>query len=126
MHKPYMEELKDPRWQKKRLEIFSKDDFKCHWCGDTESPLHVHHLRYLKGKRPWDHDGNDLVTLCEGCHRYAEDIVKMVRSRSDSHICMDLVFAVLELSAAGFDIELSDTLFNLRRQMLKQESKEVA
>lgn len=38
----YLEKLKDPRWQKRRLEIFQRDEFTCQVCFDTESTLHVH------------------------------------------------------------------------------------
>lgn len=64
----YSEKLKDPRWQKKRLEIFQRDEWKCQLCGDTESTLVVHHRDYLRGKDPWDYPDLLLVTLCEDCH----------------------------------------------------------
>lgn len=63
----YAEKLKDPRWQKKRLEILSRDNWSCYWCGDTESTLHVHHTVYV-GENPWDTWDECLLTLCEGCH----------------------------------------------------------
>jgi 5-methylcytosine-specific restriction endonuclease McrA len=48
---PYSEKLKDPRWQKKRLEILSGDDFTYQYCGNTEETLHVHH--YVYTGEPW-------------------------------------------------------------------------
>lgn len=45
----YKEKLKDPRWQKKRLEIFDRDGWKCVECGDKDSTLNVHHIFYLSG-----------------------------------------------------------------------------
>jgi hypothetical protein len=64
----YYAKLKDPRWQKKRLEILSRDSFTCRLCDDKESTLHVHHIRYAKGADPWDYPDDCLVTLCESCH----------------------------------------------------------
>ena len=64
----YIEKLKDPRWQRKRLEILKRDDFKCRSCRDEEKTLHVHHLRYEKGFEPWEAEDDDLITLCESCH----------------------------------------------------------
>jgi hypothetical protein len=64
----YSEILKDPRWQKKRLEIMSRDGFKCVNCEASDKTLHVHHLRYLKGKKPWEHGDENLQTLCVDCH----------------------------------------------------------
>ena len=65
---PYFEQLKDPRWQKRRLETFTRDDFACQRCGDTESMLAVHHLYYQRGLAPWEYPDNALITLCERCH----------------------------------------------------------
>lgn len=64
----YAQKLKDPRWQKKRLEVFDRDHWKCRQCGDSESTLHVHHTKYLPGKQPWEYDNRYLLTLCESCH----------------------------------------------------------
>jgi hypothetical protein len=64
----YSEKLKDPRWQKKRLEILSRDGFACQRCYDDESTLHVHHRRYIPGRDPWDYPPEMLVTLCAKCH----------------------------------------------------------
>lgn len=66
--KSYAEKLKDPRWQKKRLEILSRDDFMCQKCQDKESTLHVHHRYYESGVEPWDYEDHTLVTLCWDCH----------------------------------------------------------
>lgn len=64
----YSELLKDPQWQKKRLEIMQRADFTCEYCGDKTTTLHVHHLRYTKGAKPWEYDNRDLKCACETCH----------------------------------------------------------
>lgn len=74
--KSYAEKLKDPRWQKKRLEILSRDEWTCQKCQDKESTLHVHHRYYEKGCDPWDHDGHSLVTLCVNCHEVEQEEYK--------------------------------------------------
>lgn len=68
----YAQKLRDPRWQKKRLEILNRDNFKCTQCGDSESTLSVHHKRYFKGREPWEYDGNLLITVCDNCHKTIE------------------------------------------------------
>ncbi len=45
-----------------------RDDFKCCNCGDAETMLHVHHKKYITGKKPWEYKKKFLVTLCETCH----------------------------------------------------------
>lgn len=64
----YAEKLKDPRWQKKRLEIMNRDNWTCQQCHLGIETLHVHHRYYLPGKDPWEYPDTLLVTLCESCH----------------------------------------------------------
>lgn len=64
----YAEKLRDPRWQKKRLEIFNRDNWCCQSCYDNQSTLHCHHLIYIPRRDPWDYPNDLLITLCESCH----------------------------------------------------------
>lgn len=64
----YSDLLRDPRWQKKRLEILNRDDFYCGKCFDGETTLHVHHKHYQHGKKPWEYNSDFLITLCKTCH----------------------------------------------------------
>jgi hypothetical protein len=66
----YSEKLRDPRWQKKRLQIFSRDGFKCISCNDPDTELQVHHLKY-QGE-PWEAPDEFLITLCRHCHSIIE------------------------------------------------------
>lgn len=63
----YSERLKDPRWQKKRLEVLEREGWECMSCGSKQKTLHVHHCVYSKGLDPWDYD-HTLIALCEVCH----------------------------------------------------------
>lgn len=65
---PYAEKLRDPRWQRKRLEILSRDDFTCQKCNSEENELHVHHRYYNFKTEPWDYPNEALVTICKYCH----------------------------------------------------------
>lgn len=64
----YIEKLKDPRWQKKRLECFDHYGWKCELCGETTRQLQVHHKEYIRGWEPWDYDFKQLAILCFACH----------------------------------------------------------
>lgn len=66
--KTYREKLKDPRWQKKRLEVLNAAEFACQRCFDSSSTLHVHHRQYIKGREPWEYEAHELTALCESCH----------------------------------------------------------
>lgn len=81
----YSELLKDPRWQKMRLEIFQRDKFNCVCCGRGDQTLHVHHQYYISNRLPWEYPAGMLITLCEKCHAkeeelkdYDEDVVKVL------------------------------------------------
>lgn len=75
----YMRKLRDPRWQKKRLEIMQRDDFTCRMCFETEKTLHVHHTFYTPGREPWEYPDCGLVTLCENCHQDETERAKDLR-----------------------------------------------
>lgn len=63
----YSEKLRDPRWQKKRLEIFERDRFTCQSCDRNDITLSVHH-KYYNDCEPWEYPNDALQTLCEVCH----------------------------------------------------------
>jgi len=93
----YQEKLKDPRWQRKRLEILKRDDFCCQHCYDSESTLHVHHKIYSKGE-PWDAKPETLVTLCAECH----DIEH--KTRGDNIKLLDKALKLSDISSGLIEI----------------------
>lgn len=68
----YSQKLRDPRWQKKRLEVMQRDDFTCLSCGDKGQTLNVHHLKYHHN--PWETPTDLLETLCESCHQWRTEV----------------------------------------------------
>jgi hypothetical protein len=77
----YSDKLKDPRWQKKRLEIMERDKFTCQCCFSKRNSLTVHHKFYIEGLSPWDYQDMCYVTLCEHCHTKFHDDFERVFSR---------------------------------------------
>lgn len=73
----YAEKLKDPRWQRKRLEIFQRDNFTCLASGATDEPLCVHHMRYHGD--PWDTPDDELETVCLDVNILIEPFAKYFR-----------------------------------------------
>ena len=73
--KPYWELLRDPRWQKRRLEVLELAEFRCSYCFDTKEELHVHHRIYRKGAMPWEYSFSELACLCHRCHE-AESLTR--------------------------------------------------
>jgi 5-methylcytosine-specific restriction endonuclease McrA len=70
----YATQLKDPRWQKKRLEIMERDKFKCVLCDSGDKTLHIHHYGYEKNLKPWEYSNDRLATLCEDCHNERQQL----------------------------------------------------
>lgn len=69
----YKEQLLHPNWQRKRLETLEAYGFECTNCGATEKTLHVHHRRYVKGRKAWEYETDELNVLCEDCHQSEHD-----------------------------------------------------
>lgn len=97
----YKEKLRDPRWQKKRLEILDRDNFTCQLCGDKHTTLHVHHNSY--SENPWDVENSELITYCADCHRFIEftkgmkmfnKIIKIIKR--DSSIGLFLYCSIID------------------------------
>ncbi len=98
-YKPYWQKLKDPRWQKKRLEVLERAKWRCEDCGDESVTLHVHHKIYQRETEPWDYPDGDYVCCCESCHERREVLAH--RSR--------LIFQCMTLEVAE---NLCDALFS--------------
>lgn len=64
----YADLLKDPRWQRKRLEVLERANWTCQRCACDSRQLHAHHKRYIKGRKPWEYESDLLECLCDGCH----------------------------------------------------------
>lgn len=80
MTTPYWKKLKDPRWQKLRLEVMQEAKFTCKMCRSKTETLAVHHINYRKGAEPWEHDLGELACLCEPCHKLVEtDLIPRMR-----------------------------------------------
>lgn len=74
----YKELLKDPRWIKRRNEILTRDKNTCQFCGKSDRYLHIHHKVYEKGKKPWEYEDKDLITLCDRCHEEETEMNSLV------------------------------------------------
>ncbi len=73
MASDFFELYKHPLWQKRRREIIEKANYKCEDCG-VELGLQVHHIIYLRGKKPWEYGDELLRCFCDECHEVAERI----------------------------------------------------
>lgn len=75
----YGSQLRHPNWQRRRLEIMQRDEFRCQSCMSSELTLHVHHKRYVKGRMAWEYSDDELVTVCEFCHEDLHQLTEEFR-----------------------------------------------
>lgn len=115
----YAEQLRDPRWQKKRLKILDRDNWTCQEkrCKTTTKNLQVHHLQYLQGINVWDYPDDMLLTLCEDCHKKENE-----RPELEKHLANTLRmkgFLLSDLLAMSClietDVKFSSTLLGILR-----------
>lgn len=94
----YSQKLKDPRWQKKRLEVMEAANFTCQTCGSTTNTLTVHHINYRRGAEPWDYEASELQCLCDDCHTSIEHLVipslREMASRFNPGVMMRILSAL--------------------------------
>ncbi len=65
----YTDQLKDERWLKKRQEAIERDNYTCQLCFKEVKKFNVHHKKYIDGKKAWEYDVKDLISLCPKCHK---------------------------------------------------------
>lgn len=113
----YSEKLKDVRWQKVRLEVLARDEFRCQSCHTDEASatrmgrrltLHVHHTYYEAGRDPWEYPTGSLTTLCDSCHE-REPAASCKRAEAR------LIKALKNLGYKAYDIDLLASAFDDER-----------
>lgn len=58
-------------WRETRQRIFERDEFRCTYCGATDSPLECDHVVPV---RWWgSNDDDNLTTACAPCNRSKKD-----------------------------------------------------
>lgn len=63
--------LKTIVWDNTRKKKLKEAGYKCQLCSKTDAELHVHHNTY---ERIGNEDMNDLIVLCESCHKKFHNI----------------------------------------------------
>jgi hypothetical protein len=112
----YYEKLKNPKWQKKRLEILERDNWTCQNCSGTSKELNVHHKIYYPNYEPWDYPNDLLITYCKDCHEldknwrnYFEDaLINLLRKHCTFNSLQILVY-IIKYLPSKFDKIFSKT-----------------
>lgn len=118
MAKTYQEQLLHPKWQRRKAEILTRDNFTCKCCGDKETTLHVHHIEYWGSRMAWEYPDELLVTLCQICHDKEKERVRLesqlVQSlKSNGFLVSDLMAMATKVFT---DREFTETLLKTLRK----------
>lgn len=70
----YRAYLKTDHWKELRAEVLNRDGCRCVHCQKKKGCLHVHHRFYRS--RFEDSIADDLITLCERCHKVEHGLAK--------------------------------------------------
>jgi hypothetical protein len=123
----YKEQLTHHNWQRKRLEIFQRDNFACRICGKKDIQIHVHHICYLKNKNINDYHNNLLITLCSECHEnetyegminiYSQNLINNLAYLLDLNLCemMKLIDEISIKEKEGYTLKESIKLTLLQK-----------
>ena len=109
----YSEKLMQVSWQKRRLHILQRDNWKCCYCGAESGRLEVHHKIYLDLPSPADYPDDLLITLCHTCHK--KEMIRPVQERMLINTLSTKGFMVGDLVSLSCKIETDQ---NFTRQLI--------
>ncbi len=115
----YLEKLKDPRWQKKRLEILQRDNWTCQSCEDTQSTFNVHHKAYLPFREPWEYPDYLLTVTCEKCHEHETVFRQYLEQDFLIILKSEYLYNELELIVRGFAALISHSPSKLSAKVIE-------
>ncbi len=115
--KTYSELLRDPRWQKKRLELMEAGGWSCRECGDHTATLNIHHGFYKRNTSPWEYPDDSMRVLCEPCHVKVQRLLESVHENISKFRTIQLL-SLGHLLDADCSREHIARAFFILRQML--------
>ena len=70
--RPYELRRESREWAVLKRRVYARDGYRCRLCGHADVGLQVHHSTY---KNYAQERLEDLLTLCETCHRRVHDLL---------------------------------------------------
>lgn len=110
----YSQQLADPRWQRRRLEMLEAAGWSCGNCASETWQLHVHHPRYIKGRMAWEYYDDELEVLCAECHeahhRFERSLSDATHTSVFGHRLIDGISAGFLHAALDLDLDTSELI----------------
>jgi len=98
----WSERLRDPRWQRKRLEVMQRADFCCEVCRNATKTLNVHHGFYDRNLEPWEYPDSSLKCLCEEHHRQMQGVLTEISRELAQLYLGDLAYLCMAIKDTDF------------------------
>lgn len=101
----FRDQYNHPKWQRKRLECLEAAEYQCQMCYDGESQLQVHHKRYVKNRKVWEYEVDELEVLCDACHQQAQaekDIIQEVLTKFPCEAVPEITALIAGYSSTAF------------------------
>ena len=70
----YRDQLKSEQWKHFRNFVFNIRGRKCEIC-KSDKNLQIHHLEYHKNAKAWEYTCNDVIVVCEDCHKRLHGLI---------------------------------------------------
>jgi len=129
----YYEKLKDPRWQRKRLEVMNRAHFLCEKCYNENNTLNVHHLYYMSKRDPWDYPDFALICICNECHAdehenkfntFEETIESLVDDQFFNPYILEIINQIYLARESGLEMskflyDCLESITNIRQKLKK-------
>jgi 5-methylcytosine-specific restriction endonuclease McrA len=116
----YREQLLDPRWQKKKLKVLSRDRWCCRSCRSKTKTLHAHHLLYFSFLMAWEYPMDLLITLCMDCHEKEKNRPELEKNLASALLVSG--FLVSDLLCLGTLIHDKKFSKNLLKKLRKTQN----
>src|SRR3990167_1545224 len=116
----YTDQLRHPKWQKRRLEVLQRAEFRCECCGDREKTLHIHHKFYKPKAMVWEYEDDEMLAVCALCHQIVQAATEYFLSKIPG-------FNFLDIGRIGYELgRISDRGIGIEwvAELLKKDSDE--
>ncbi len=121
----YKDDLENINWQRRRLEIFERDNWTCQnkSCDRVNDKMDVHHYLYLGDLKPWMYPNDMLITLCRNCHQKEQGRTELETNlattlKMKGFLMSDLLSFSCKLDT---DSSFTQTLLNILRKMQTEQ-----
>lgn len=99
----YIKLLGTKEWALFSSSVRSSRSNTCECCRLGDRQTQVHHIFYVAGLKPWEHDQQDVVLLCKSCHEQLHEELKKFRKFVFRKMTPQILRTINGALAVGFE-----------------------